>query len=44
MKQTFNQELKTALCSAIDLEYSKHSALDVLDYSYQFSDGFEKKM
>ena len=44
MKQTFNQELKTALCSAIDLEYSKHSALEDLDYSYQFSDGFEKKM
>ncbi|MBQ8562611.1 MAG: hypothetical protein IJ443_01810, partial [Firmicutes bacterium] len=44
MKYDFDEELKAALCRAMDYEYYKYPDPEDLDYEYQFSDEFEKKM
>lgn len=44
MQYDFNDELRTALTHAMELEYAKYPDPDELDYEYWFSDEFEKKM
>lgn len=44
MQYDFNDELRTALTHAMELEYAKYPDPDELDYEYRFSDEFEKKM
>ena len=43
MQYDFNDELRTALTHAMELEYAKYPDPDELDYEYRFSDEFEKK-
>ena len=44
MKYDIDEELKDALCRAMDYEYSDCPDPEDLDYEYQFSAEFEKKM
>lgn len=44
MKRDFDNELRTALCDAMELEYSKYPNAENFNYEYQFSADFERKM